>query len=103
MLMTVKLQRNQRTALVVPERAIVPLGKSQSVFRLMDDSTVERVPVTIGARQPGFVEVLEGLAEGDQVVSDGVDGLRNGSQVEVGGSFTRPAREFDPGASSEGR
>lgn len=103
MLMSVGLQRNARETLAVPERALVPLGKSQSVFRLVDDSTVERVGVELGARVPGFVEVRDGLRAGDRVVSDGVAVLRDGSAVTVSGSFSKPAEEFEPSADGENR
>lgn len=103
MLMSVTLQRNQREAVAVPERALVPLGKSQSVFRLKDDSTVERVGVTLGARLPGFVEITDGLEVGDRVVSDGVAVLRDGAEVTVSGEFDGPAEPFDPSADAEGR
>lgn len=103
MLMTVTLRRNEREAVTIPERALVPLGKNQAVFRLKDDSTVERVGVRIGARLPGFVEIIDGLKVGDQVVSDGVASLRDGAKVTVNGSFSGPAERFNPGADAASR
>ncbi|MFC7336476.1 efflux RND transporter periplasmic adaptor subunit [Haloferula chungangensis] len=103
MLMSVNLQRNQREAITVPERALVPLGKSQAVFRLKEDSSVERIGVQIGARVPGFVEITEGLKVGDQVISDGVGGLSNGAAVKVSESFSGPAEMFNPSADAEAR
>ena len=103
MLMSVTLERNERKSLAVPERALVPLGKSQAVFRLKDDATVERVGVVTGARVPGFVEITDGLKPGDQVVSDGVAVLREGSAVTVQGEFSGPAEQFDPSAEAQSR
>ncbi|MGE9270111.1 MAG: efflux RND transporter periplasmic adaptor subunit [Verrucomicrobiales bacterium] len=103
MLMSVSLQRNEREAIAVPERALVPLGKNQAVFVLMEDSTVKRVGVELGARVPGFVEIVDGLAVGDQVVTDGVAVLRDGSPVTVSGTFAGPAKEFNPSADAESR
>ena len=71
MLMHVELQENPRKALVIPEEALQPLGEQQFVFIVRDDNTVEKREVTIGGRRPGRVEVLEGLTEGDRVITHG--------------------------------
>ncbi|MDF2375085.1 MAG: efflux RND transporter periplasmic adaptor subunit [Verrucomicrobiales bacterium] len=97
MLMTVELKRNQREAIVIPERAIVPVGSTQSVY-LLNDGTVSLVEVTTGARIPGYVEILEGLTEGRQVVTDGVLSLKDGSEVTVAGQFEGTTPPFDPTA-----
>ena len=76
-------------ALVIPEEAIVPQGQRVLVYKVVDGSTTDekiaqRVEVKLGIRRPGRVEVLEGLAEGDQVVTAGQQRLqRDGMAVRV--------------------
>lgn len=76
-------------ALVIPEEAIVPQGQRVLVYKVVDGSTTgekiaQRVEVKLGIRRPGRVEVLEGLAEGDQVVTAGQQRLqRDGMAVRV--------------------
>ncbi len=76
-------------ALVLPEEAIVPQGGRQFVMKLVpgpDNDTLvsQRVPVKVGIRRPGQVEILEGLKEGDTVVTAGQQRLqRDGSPVRV--------------------
>jgi membrane fusion protein, multidrug efflux system len=76
-------------ALVIPEEAIVPQGGRSTVIRIVpgankDELVSERVTVKIGIRQPGKVEVLEGLSVGDSVVVAGQQRLqRDGSIVRV--------------------
>ncbi len=76
-------------ARVIPEEAIVPQGTRQFVIKLVpgpDNDTLvsQRVPVTVGIRRPGQVEILEGLREGDTVVTAGQQRLqRDGSPVRV--------------------
>ena len=76
-------------ALVIPEEAIVPQGQRVLVYKVVDGSTsgekiAQRVEVKLGIRRPGRVEVLEGLAEGDQVVTAGQQRLqRDGMAVRV--------------------
>lgn len=76
-------------ASVVPEEAIVPDGAAPYVLRVVqgkDDGSqiAQRTPVRLGARTPGFVEVVEGLAPGDVVVTAGQQRLqRDGTSVRV--------------------
>jgi membrane fusion protein, multidrug efflux system len=63
-------------ARVIPEEAIVPQGGRQFVIRLVDgpdqdNKIAQRVEVKVGLRQPGRVEIIEGLQPGDIVVTAG--------------------------------
>ena len=87
MLMQVTLIKNARTALVIPESALLPLGRDQYVLRVIEDGEghrVERTQVRVGARRPGEAEVLDGLGEGDLVVTHGALRARPGQAVRVG-------------------
>ena len=86
MLMQVTLLKNPRDALVIPESALLPLGREQFVLRVVsegDTHKVERRKVTIGSRRPGQVEILDGLAIGDRVVTHGTMSAKPGKAVEV--------------------
>ncbi|MBL9098373.1 MAG: efflux RND transporter periplasmic adaptor subunit [Alphaproteobacteria bacterium] len=92
MLMTVSLLKNQRIVLAVPEQSLVPVENKQYVFVVLADQTAERREVTIGARQPGYVEILSGLKRGEKVVVEGTLRLRPGAEVRVAGE-SEPKRE----------
>lgn len=76
-------------ARVIPEEAIVPQGGRQYVYRLADgpdqDTRIaQRVEVRVGVRQPGKVEVTEGLQPGDLVVTAGQQRIqKDGMPVRV--------------------
>ena len=80
-------------AIVVPEEAIVPQAGKQFVIKLLDGAdkgteketkTTQRVEVKVGIRRPGKVEILEGLAEGDEVVTAGQQRVqKDGTSVKV--------------------
>lgn len=97
MLMTVRIIRESRQTLVIPEISVVQVGTEAFVYRVREDDTVERVVVGLGARRSGEVEVLEGIAEGDRIVVQGVVKLRDGAPIrDVGrGPEADPAQ--DPG------
>lgn len=76
-------------ARVIPEEAIVPQGGRQFVIKLVDGSekgslATQRVEVKVGIRQPGKVEIVQGLQEGDVVVTAGQQRVqRDGTVVRV--------------------
>jgi len=82
----VTLSRPGRPALLLPEIAVVQVGKDTYVFRVKPDGSVERADIKIGARRDGLAEVVEGLKTGDRVVVDGTGKLRPGSKVVEGGA-----------------
>lgn len=86
MLMQVTLRKDPRRALVIPEAALMPLGREQFVLLAVPDGEghrVERRRIEIGSRRPGEVEVLDGLAEGELVITHGGLRVRPGQLVEV--------------------
>lgn len=83
MLLTLTAEAKPRQALFVPEAAVVPEGNQQYLWRVSAQHTVERVTVTLGARQPGLAEIVAGLKAGDVVVTEGHGSLRPGKSVLV--------------------
>lgn len=85
LLMTIELLKNPRVALVVPEEALVPRGRRNTVLVVDEaaDNTLERREVEIGARRPGSVEVVSGLTAGEKVVTRGAMQVRPGQKVSI--------------------
>ena len=73
---------NNPHALLVPEQAIWPNGEEKAVYRV-DKGVAKLVPVTLGVRVPGLVEVRSGLNPGDVVVTAGQLKLHDGAPVSV--------------------
>jgi membrane fusion protein (multidrug efflux system) len=65
---------------MIPEEALVPEQARQFVY-LVQGSSVAKREVTLGRREPGFVEITNGVAAGDRVVIEGTLKLRDGAQV----------------------
>ncbi|HEY3169535.1 MAG TPA: efflux RND transporter periplasmic adaptor subunit, partial [Thermoanaerobaculia bacterium] len=68
-------------AVTVPDEAIFAEGDRNFLFVVKPDSTVARRAVKLGARQPGRVEIREGLAGGEKVVRAGHQKLFDGAKV----------------------
>ncbi|AHG63022.1 MdtA/MuxA family multidrug efflux RND transporter periplasmic adaptor subunit [Advenella mimigardefordensis] len=70
-------------ALVVMSDAIQNSSRGPYVYIVKDDNTVETRQIELGVVDSGYTQITKGLAEGEQVVSEGVDRLRNGAKVEI--------------------
>ena len=82
MFLSVRMLREDVTALKVPEAALVPEQSRQYVFVVVD-GVVEKRLVRIGRRRPGSVEIIAGVSEGERVVVEGMQKIRDGSAVAV--------------------
>lgn len=85
MFLTAVLRREDVTALIVPEQAIVPEQSRQFVWVVGTGDVVEKREVRTGRRRPGQVEIVEGLEAGERVVAEGTQKMRSGGSVEVHG------------------
>src|SRR5262249_22755562 len=75
----------QRTnTLVVPANALVDVQGNRGVFMTTGD-TAHFKPIKVGMMAERLVEVAEGLAEGEKVVTTGAAALREGDKVLLQG------------------
>ncbi|HUQ53740.1 MAG TPA: efflux RND transporter periplasmic adaptor subunit [Gammaproteobacteria bacterium] len=81
MFMTVSLHGELTPTLLVPEEALVP-ERGKAYLFVVNDNVVERREVHTGKRRPGFVEIVNGVAEHERVVVDGTQNVRDGSKVQ---------------------
>lgn len=70
-------------AVLVPTAAIQRGTQGTYVYVVGPDHTVAVRPVTAGAVSGDTIAIEQGLAAGEQVVTDGTDKLRAGAKVEV--------------------
>jgi membrane fusion protein (multidrug efflux system) len=89
MLMTVDVRSNPRQALAIPEIAILDQADGAYVYRVTaregGGQQAELARIQTGQRSGGMAEVLDGLAVGDRVVTEGVQSMRPGLPVQVAG------------------
>jgi membrane fusion protein (multidrug efflux system) len=85
-------------AVTVPDEAVFAEGDRNFVFVVQPDSSVVRRPVTLGARQPGRVEVRQGLQGGEKVVRAGHQKLYEGAKVAPVEAAAAPSGTPGPAA-----
>jgi multidrug efflux system membrane fusion protein len=76
----------RRNVLTVPNAAIQTGSPGSFVYVVKPDNTVAVAKVQTGAADTDRTEILSGLTEGDHVVIDGADRLREGATVMVPGA-----------------
>ncbi len=69
-------------ALLVPSIAVVAQGGEKTLY-IYENGTAQARQVTTGLRTEQSVQVLDGLAPGDTVITSGVQQLRPGMEVRV--------------------
>ena len=47
-------------------------GNKAYVYKVLGDNSVKKIEIKIGSRDQGFVEILDGLVEGNIVVAEGL-------------------------------
>lgn len=67
--------------ILLPDSAMVYDRHGIYVWRAAEDDRAEKVPVTIGQRQDGRVEILSGVAPGDWVVTAGTNKAMAGMKL----------------------
>jgi membrane fusion protein (multidrug efflux system) len=67
--------------MMIPEEAVLQRADGAVIFRLLDDSHVQRRVIEMGVIRGGFVEIVAGLEPGDSVVSRGHADLIDGSVI----------------------
>ncbi len=71
MFVNVKIKVDLGEKLAVPETAVLDTGMRKIVYLAKEGDSLQAREVTLGQKAAGFYEVLDGLKEGDMVVTSG--------------------------------
>jgi membrane fusion protein (multidrug efflux system) len=88
--MRVTLVLEAGDGLLIPEEAVVAEGGETYVY-VVEDGRSTRRAVTLGQRLPGRVAVTAGVAQGDLVITRGLQKARDGAPVNILSTEPAPA------------
>lgn len=91
------LNRTSGRRVVVPFKAVVEQMGENFVFVAGDSSKARQRKVQLGPRLRDQIVILEGVQDGDQVVTEGLQRLRDGGLIQTG----PPATAGGPGQASD--
>jgi membrane fusion protein (multidrug efflux system) len=90
----VSLIVDRQETILIPEQAIIPKDGQFFVMRVIEGNIVEMLPVKMGQRRPGLVQIHEGLSAGDTLIVAGQIKLFPGMPITpifVDGSQQKPS------------
>lgn len=73
----------RENALVIPESAVRYRGDQAYVVAVNAETKAEFRNVTVGVRQPGQLEIVDGLAAGDRIVVEGFQKMGPGTGIII--------------------
>ena len=73
----------EKNVITMPAAAVQTGANGSFVYLVKEGAKVAVQPVAIGVADGGMVEVKSGVGEGDQVVIDGADRLRDGAEIKI--------------------
>lgn len=71
----------QKEAITVPETALIDRGQLTGVNVVGPDGTARFRIVTVGQRADGEAEIRSGLSDGEEIVTAGTQGVKDGDKV----------------------
>lgn len=80
-------------AVVIPSGALLALPNGDSVVLVAQDEKAVRRPVKTGLEAGGFVQILEGVTPGEDVIVRGQENLKDGAGIKIMG----PKKDGDGG------
>jgi membrane fusion protein (multidrug efflux system) len=73
---------NQEESILIPTESIIPTMKGQKVFIVKNGKAYESA-VKIGVRKENKIQILEGLNEGDTLITSGLMSVKNESEIQL--------------------
>ena len=89
-------------ALVVPTNSVVDVNGTRGVYLAVNNVAQFR-PVTTGIESNTRTEILDGVSDGDRVVTTGAPALRNGDPIVLAGRGGAGGRQTEGGRTGGGR
>lgn len=73
---------NNKNALLIPSQSIIPTARNKQVA-IVVGGKAKLVPVVIGTRTNDMVEIVQGLKEGDTIITTGIMQVKPNMKVQV--------------------
>ena len=83
MLLNAEIIYNKVQGIGVSESSILVQGKTNFVYKVLEDNSVEKMEVEVGKRSFGKVMVLNGLNINDKIIKEGISKVRNKMKVKI--------------------
>ena len=81
-LLEISIKYNERNSLSIPDTSIMLEGNKTFAYKVSADNITNKTEIIIGIRNGGYVEVISGLNEKDNIVAEGLKKVRPGGKIK---------------------
>ena len=81
-LLEISIKYNERNSLSIPDTSIMLEGNKTFAYKVSADNITNKTEITIGIRNGGYVEVISGLNEKDNIVAEGLKKVRPRGKIK---------------------
>ena len=81
-LLEIIVKYNERNSMSIPDTSLIMEGNKTYVYKVGEDNVTNKAEVVIGIRDSGFIEVVSGLANGDNIVAEGLKKVRPRGKIK---------------------
>ena len=81
-LLEVIINYNVRDSLGIPDTSMMVEGDKTYVYKVSKENIANKTEIKIGIRDSGFIEVISGLKEGDNIVAEGLKKVRPKGKIK---------------------
>ena len=81
-LLEIIVKYNERNSMSIPDTSLIMEGNKTYVYKVAEDNVTNKAEIIIGIRDSGFIEVVSGLANGDNIVAEGLKKVRPRGKIK---------------------
>ena len=81
-LLEITVKYNEKNSLGIPDTSLIMEGNKTFVYKVTKKNITHKTEVLIGIRDNGFIEVISGLSQGDNIVAEGLKKVRPGLKIK---------------------
>ena len=75
-LLEITIKYNEKNSLGIPDTGLMMEGDKTYVYKVSEKNITNKTEVVIGIRDDGFIEIISGLSQGDNIVAEGLKKVR---------------------------
>ncbi|MDA9156859.1 efflux RND transporter periplasmic adaptor subunit [Candidatus Pelagibacter sp.] len=75
-LLEITIKYNEKNSLGIPDTSLMMEGDKTYVYKVSEKNITNKTEVVIGIRDSGFIEIISGLSEGNNIVAEGLKKVR---------------------------
>ena len=81
-LLEIIVKYNERNSISIPDTSLMMEGNKTYVYKVAEDDVANKAEVVVGIRDSGFIEVVSGLTNGDNIVAEGLKKVRPRGKIK---------------------